>query len=199
MKALDRIIRSAGLVTALALTATTASAQSWYAVFSGAAEAPPNASPGTGFATFTLLGNVLTINGSFSGLVGTTTASHIHCCVATPGAGTAGVATTTPNFVGFPLGVTSGAFSITLDLTQAGSFNAAFITANGGTTASAAAALIAGMNNGRAYMNIHSTNVTAGEIRGFVNVVPEPSTYALMATGLFGIALVGVRRRRSAD
>jgi hypothetical protein len=71
------------------------------------------------------------IDVSFSGLLGTTTASHIHCCTPTPLSGTAGVATTTPTFAGFPLGVTSGTYMNTLDLTLASSYNPAFVTANG--------------------------------------------------------------------
>ena len=59
-----------------------------------------------------------------------TTASHIHCCVAPPG--NAGVATTTPTFPGFPLGVTAGTYSQTFDMTAAASYNPAFVTANGG-------------------------------------------------------------------
>jgi len=71
---------------------------------------------------------------SFSGLTGTTTASHIHCCEATPGANAnVMVATTTPTFPGFPLGVTSGSYDQTFDLTNAGSYNPDFITAHGGT------------------------------------------------------------------
>ena len=66
---------------------------------------------------------------TFSGLSGTTMASHIHCCEATPGANVnVMVATTTPTFAGFPLGVTSGTYDNTLDLTLASSYNPLFIT-----------------------------------------------------------------------
>jgi hypothetical protein len=43
------------------------------------------------------------------------------------------VATTLPTFAGFPLGVTSGTYINTLDLTLASSYNPAFVTANGGS------------------------------------------------------------------
>src|SRR5579859_7609783 len=43
-------------------------------------EVPPNASPGTGTAIFTLNGNLLTIDELFTGLTGPATAAHIHCC-----------------------------------------------------------------------------------------------------------------------
>ncbi len=76
--------------------------------------------------------------------------------------------TTTPTFAGFPLGVTSGSYNNTLDLTLASSYNPAYITANGGTTATAEAALAAAIASGRAYLNIHSSVFGGGEIRGFL-------------------------------
>jgi hypothetical protein len=75
-------------------------------VLNGPSESPANASPGTGFATIIIdsTANTLNIQSlTFSGLTGTTTASHIHCCTAVPLTGTAGVATQTPFFTGFPI------------------------------------------------------------------------------------------------
>jgi hypothetical protein len=132
----------------------------------------------------------------FSGLLGTTTASHIHCCTAVPDAGTAGVATTTPTFAGFPLGVTSGTYDALLDMTMSSSYNPAFISAEGGTPASAEAALFAGMAAGETYLNIHSSVVPGGEIRGFLSLdAPEPGTFLWAGAALVALA---VRRRRAA-
>jgi hypothetical protein len=51
---------------------------------------------------------------------------------------------------------------------------------------------------GNGYFNIHTSRNPGGEIRGQINVVPEPSTYLLMATGLGGLMLVARRRRTHA-
>jgi hypothetical protein len=167
------------------------------ATLTGPAEFPVNASPGTGFATveYDPAAHTLRVDVLFSGLTGNTTASHIHCCVSpsavTP---TAGVATTTPTFTGFPSGVTSGTYDRTFDLTLASSFNAAFVTANGGTLAGAEAVLANGLADGHAYLNIHTTQFTGGEIRGFLTAVPLPAAAWLFSSGLLG--LVGVARHK---
>src|SRR5207237_5034708 len=64
----------------------------YFAILDGPSESPPNASPGTGFAEvdFDLAANSMRVQVTFSGLLGTTTASHIHSATAVPGAGTAG-------------------------------------------------------------------------------------------------------------
>lgn len=169
------------------------------AILDGPSEFPPNASPGTGFAqvNYDNVAHTLFVDVTFSGLVGTTTASHIHSATAVPGTGPAGVATTTPTFTGFPTGVTSGAYINTLDLTLATSWNPSYITANGGTTAGAEAALAAGLAAGEAYLNIHTTVFPGGEIRGFLELVPEPSSVGLLALGGGALAW-GARRRKAA-
>jgi len=161
------------------------------AVLTGPNESPPNASPGIGSAVVSIntITNLMTVDVTFSGLTGTTTASHIHCCTAVPFVSTAGVATQTPTFTGFPLGVTAGTYSNSFDLTQASSYNPAFVTANI-TVAASEAALLAGLANGQAYLNIHSSTFGGGEIRGFLVPTPEPGTFALLGGGLLGLAFL---------
>jgi hypothetical protein len=164
----------------------------------GPTEIPANASPGTGFARATVDLDLLTmrVEASFSGLLGTTTAAHIHCCDFMPD-GRAGVATETPSFTGFPIGVTSGAMDHTFDMTLVGSYRAAFITANGGTVSGAFNALLAGMDSGMAYFNIHSNLFQGGEIRGLAELVPEPTSAVLGICGLGVVLATGRRARRS--
>lgn len=165
----------------------------YYADLNGLNESPPNGSPGFGSATVSTddVAHTMSIHFTFAGLIGTTTAAHIHCCTAVPSTGTAGVATTTPFFAGFPLGVTSGSYDVLLDMTLASSYNPAFVTAHGGTTAGAEGFLFAGMSAGESYLNLHTSAVPGGEIRGFLT--PEPASLALVGLGLAGL---GLRRRK---
>jgi len=194
------------LVAAAAVQAPVARATVliFTASLSGPNESPPNASPGIGNAIVTIddVADTMRVQVGFTGLLDKTSASHIHCCTAVPGTGTAGVATKTPTFPGFPLGMTSGTYDQTFDLlpvTPTDTYNAAFVTANGGTVAGAEAALIAGLEAGKAYLNIHSLpDFSGGEIRGFLAVVPEPSSLLLLAGAFLGMVPF-VRRRYSAD
>jgi hypothetical protein len=181
----------------LSVPASQASIISFNVVLTGAAEDPPNGSPGSGFATINIddVADTMQLDVVFDDLTTNTVASHIHCCTALAGTGTAGVATVTPSFTDFPLGVTGGVYSHIFDLTSAGSYNPAFVTANGGTPAGAEAALLAGMKAGEAYLNIHTDQFPRGEIRGFLQPVPEPTTLLLLGGGLSAAALRSRRRR----
>jgi hypothetical protein len=139
----------------------------------------------------------LELNVSFSGLTSNDTAAHIHCCA--PLGTNAGVATTVPAFTGFPLGVTSGTFlNQTFDLTNSSFYNPAFVTAEGGL-AQAEAALIAGIEGGDTYFNIHTMINPGGEIRGQLTQTPLPTALPLFATGIGGLGLLGWRRKRKAQ
>ncbi len=193
-------VKNLGRLTALLLLTSSAFAApvTYTAILDGPSEEPPNASPGTGTATVTIdpVAHTLEVTIHFMDLVGTTTASHIHVINGPGDANTSDtvgpVATQTPSFVGFPLGVSSGDFNNTYDTTLAPTYRAAWITDSGGTAAAAEAALFAGIADGRAYVNIHSSFRPGGEIRGFL--VPEPASLGLLA--LLGLLVRG--RSRSA-
>lgn len=200
MKTPSLTIRLLAVFVALGVASANAQNQFYNVVLNGPSESPANASPGTGFATVVVnpTAHILSLTVFFAGLTGFTTASHIHAPTAAAFAGTAGVATTTPTFAGFPLGVQSGTYFVQLDLTQSSSYNPAFVTANGGTVAGAEAALLGAIQANKSYLNIHSTTFGGGEIRGFLVAAPEGgATLGLMLIGLAGLALTARRLRHA--
>jgi CHRD domain len=183
----------------LALASSSAHAATFTATLLGSNETPPNASTATGTALVTLNGNLLTVDESFSGLIGgAASAAHIHCCE--PPGTAAGVAVPFP-FSGVPSfpAATSGTYMNTFDLTLAATYLPAFLTAHGGTAAGAEAFLIAGLDSGLAYVNIHNATFPGGEIRGQLEPIPLPAALPLFATGLAGLGLLRWRRKRKAQ
>jgi hypothetical protein len=161
-------------------TPTFADTITYIANMTGAGENPVNSSTATGTAFFTLTGDILTIDITFSGLTGgNASAAHIHCC-APPGTN---AAVWVP-YNGFPI-ATSGHYANTIDLST-------FAFSGGGTEA----ALLAGLSNGTAYSNIHNATFPGGEIRGQIIATPEPGTLLLFGTGTAAMMTFARRRLR---
>src|SRR5258707_640078 len=124
-----RIVLTGSFVLALALVIPAHADTIYSAVLLGSNEVPPTGSPATGVGVFTLSGNLLTIDETFTGLTAPATAAHIHCC------GPLGVnEMVAVPFTTFP-NATAGAFNTTVDLSLAGTYTAGFIPQEGGTAA----------------------------------------------------------------
>jgi uncharacterized protein (TIGR03382 family) len=174
----------------LVLARTDAAILTLTSDMTGSQEVPPTGSPGTGHSVVTIdtIAQTLLVNLSFANLTAPAAASHIHCCVL-PGVN----APVAVPFTGFPA-ATSGTYTHLFSLADFSTFNSAWTTANGLTTAAAAASFLeTGLAAGLGYTNIHNANFPGGEIRG--QLTPEPATMMLAGASLVLLALV--RRRRA--
>ena len=201
---MKRLVWVLVILLAGAVAPASASPIFFTAALSGPNESPPNSSPGTGTALVTLdpIARTMEVQVTWSGLLVAATVAHIHVINGPGDANTLDtlgpVATTVPTFPGFP-GTEFGSYHATFDLTQASSYSPGFFNDAGMTAAAAEAALVAGIADGRAYLNIHTSVFPGGEIRGFLEPfpvpvpVPEPSGLALL--GLAAVAAICRRRR----
>jgi hypothetical protein len=178
------------VAAALLLAATPAAAITFRGSFSGANEVPARNSAGTGIGDFRVSDDnrFATVQINFTNLSAPLTGAHLHCC-SLPTANS-GVAI---NFA--PPSISSGSITRLFDLTLSSTYGAAFLSGSGGTAAGAQARLLAGLNNGQGYFNLHTANFPGGEIRANLSAIPEPSSWAMLIAG-FGLVGVTLRRRR---
>ncbi len=174
---LRKSLRRTALVAAAMIgTASVAQAQTTLIAFlNGAQEAPtPRVTPAFGNGTIILNAarTQISISLTFSGLLTPFTVAHIHEA---------------------PFGVSG---PVRFD------FGSQVVLGPGGTSGvltnavfNISATQVTSLLAGNMYFNVHSTTFPAGEIRGQLNVVPEPASMALLAGGLAGLGVLARRRR----
>jgi hypothetical protein len=197
--------KSALVLCALLLTsANPAGAITMFtATLDGSQENPPVASTATGFGSFTLndVGTALTYTATVFGIdfTGSQTpgtadnlvAAHIH----TPGPrGVNGPVAF--GFFGTPFNETTPNEAVTTPFTTGvgGTVSGKWDALEGNNTT--LTAQLASILAGNSYINFHTMAFPTGEIRGQIEVVPEPGTLMLLGSGLAAVAGAAWRRRR---
>lgn len=162
----------AGFLALMGTAKTQAAIVVLTASLNGLQEVPSNASPGIGNGVVFLddVANTIIWRVESSGLIGARTDAHFHGN-APPGVN-AGVQVSIAAFSG--LGPVMDRF-IPVPITAAQAGN---------------------LQNGLWYINIHTTAFPGGEIRGQLNVVPEPSSIVLCSVGVAVGGVVWLKRRR---
>ena len=214
------VSRWAGVVALVVMTAGSAGAQTWTLQVTPGQEPPTpailftneltgGARPASfGTATFTLSGSGSTLQLSMLATInnidvtGTQTpftndnltAAHIHASNVTPPPPTRPVVW---GFFGTPDNDVAPDNLVITPFTGGlvgGTFSSIWNANEGNNTT--LLAQVENLLNGRAYVNFHTSQNPGGEIRGDFNaIVPEPSTYVLMASGLAGLGMIARRRR----
>ena len=153
-------------VVAAALTLAPISAEASVIKFVTELEPEQPGATGTGSVVlwFDTIAQSLTIDAEFSGLSGLTSVAHIHCCTAVPGVGTVGVAFTPGTLPGFPAGVQEDEYLCDSRAGRRGELHRRVPQQlrPGGIPAGAAgasAALLQGMYDGKAYFNVHTSEL----------------------------------------
>jgi hypothetical protein len=170
-----RSVITAGALFLLSLAPLPASTV-WIEPFSGLLEVPPVPTPATGIGNFVLNNDQTRVDFTvtYSGLTGgAVVGAHFHN--APPGANGPIVRGYDPALFPSPSGTVPLAWTATdpQPLTPA---------------------LVAELLAGRIYFNIHTQQYPMGEIRANLDSpVPEPGTWALLASGL---GLIGLAKRR---
>ena len=148
--ALVAVLAAAGAAMACSDDPTGPQSTMYVAQMSGMNEVPALAGGGSGTATFTLAGKMLSYTVTVNGLSGNAAASHIHF----------GAANANGN-IAYPFtaaSIQSGQLaSGSIDLTQ---------PVSNGTTSISGDSLLTLLNNGMVYTNVHTAANAGGEIRG---------------------------------